>query len=113
MVLSASSDEAHNSYFTQAPQIVVPAPVADHPIRWFVERQYKVYANAKIPNNKLFMTQTLTLERRVLIASLRTMPVIYAIFTRHWLEWMAPNVERYGKEMVREFYESDVATPRS
>lgn len=36
------------------------------------------------------------------------MPTINAILTRHRLELMAQNVGHFSKEMVREFYASDV-----
>ena len=59
------------------------------------------------------MTQTLTLERRVLTGSLSTMPEIHNLFTRHRLEWTTCPLEHYNEEMVREFYASYVATLRS
>ena len=58
------------------------------------------------------MTQTLTIERRVLTGSLPTMPEIHNLFTRHRLEWTARPLGRYSEEMVREFYASYVATLR-
>ena len=56
------------------------------------------------------MTQTLTLERRVLTGSLPTMPEIQNIFTIHRLEWIAHPLICHSEEMVQEFYASDVAT---
>ena len=56
------------------------------------------------------MTRTLTWERRVLTGILPTMLEIQNLFTRHRLEWTAPPLGRYSEEMVREFYESYVAT---
>ena len=59
------------------------------------------------------MTWTLTLERRVFMGSLPTMPEIHNLFTGHRLEWTARSLGRYSKELVREFYASYVATLRS
>ena len=56
------------------------------------------------------MTWTLTLERRVLMGSLPTMPAIHALFTKHQLEWTALDMSRYSEEFVRVFYASYVAT---
>ena len=53
-----------------------------------------------LPNNKEVMTRTLTVERRVLTGSLRTMPDIHEIFTRHRLEWKDEDVGRYSEEMI-------------
>ena len=69
--------------------------------------------DAKFLNDKGVMTRTLTLERRVLTGSLSTMPEIHNLFTRHRLEWTTRPLGRYSEEMVREFYESYVATLRS
>ena len=59
---SASSDEANSSYSTSPPQSGVPTPFAEHPNRLFVVRQYQVYTDAKLLNDKGFMTLTLTQE---------------------------------------------------
>ena len=56
------------------------------------------------------MTQTLTLERRVLTGSIPTMPEIYNLFTTHQLEWTARLLGRYSEELVREFDASYIAT---
>ena len=66
-----------------------------------------------ILNDKGVMTQTLTLERWVLMGSLSMMPEIHNLFTRHRLELTARPLGRYSEEMVREFYASYVATLRS
>ena len=63
--------------------------------------------------DKGVMTQTLTLERRVLTGSLPTMPEIYNLFTRHRLDWTARPLGSYSEEMVREFYASYVGTLQS
>ena len=59
------------------------------------------------------MTQTLTLERRVVTGSLPTMPTIHALFTRNRLEWSARDVGQYSEELIKEFYASYVSTLRS
>ena len=59
------------------------------------------------------MTQTLTLERRVLTESLPTMAEIHNLFTRHGMEWTACPLGRYSEELVREFYASYIVTLRS
>ena len=59
------------------------------------------------------MTQTLTLERRVLTRSLPTMPEIHNLFTRRRLEFKAHALVRYSEDMVREFNASYVATLQS
>ncbi|TMX00848.1 hypothetical protein EJD97_025831 [Solanum chilense] len=61
---SSSSDEADSRDSTPGPPIGVPALVADQPKRWCVDRQYQVYSNAKLLNDKEVMTRTLTIERR-------------------------------------------------
>ena len=63
-----------------------------------------------IQNDKGIITQTLTLEWRVLRGSLPTMSSIHMLFTTHRLEWTARAVGHYREEMVREFYASYMAT---
>ncbi|XP_069144452.1 uncharacterized protein [Solanum lycopersicum] len=87
-------NEADSDDSNLAPQTGVPTPVPDYPNRWCVEGQYQLYTNAKLPNDKEVMTRTLTVERRVLTGSLRTMPAIHEIFTRHRLEWKDEDVGR-------------------
>ena len=84
---SALWDEANSADSTPATQTGVPTPVVDQPNWWFVEGQYQLYTNDKLPNDKRVMTQTLTLERQVLTGSLPTLPAIHEIFTRHRPEW--------------------------
>ena len=87
--------------------------VADQPNWWCVEGMFQVYTHAKLPNDKGFMTPTLTLERWVLTGCLPTMPSIHGLFTEHRLEWMARDVGRYSEELVRESYALYVVTLRS
>ena len=70
----------------------VPASLAELPNQWCVEVQPQVYKDAKLPNDKMVMTQILTLERWVLTGSLPTISAIHALFTRHRLEWMTLDV---------------------
>lgn len=70
---SASFDKADTADSTPATQTGVPTPVVDQPNLWFVEGQYQLYTNAKLPNDKRVMTQNLTLERQVLTGSLPTL----------------------------------------
>ena len=97
---SALSNETDNAYLTPAPQTGVPTSVADHPNKWCVEGQYQIYTDAKMPNDKRFMTCTLTLERRVLTGGPFTMPDIYDLFTRHRLEWTDRDVGRSSEKSV-------------
>lgn len=53
-----------------------------------------------MPNDKGVMTQTLTLERRVLTWSLPIVPAIHELFTQHRLEGTARDVGHYTEEMV-------------
>lgn len=98
--VSALSDEADSVDFTPAPLTDVPAPIADQHNRWYVEGQYHVYRDAKLLNDKVVVTRTLTVERQVLIGSLCTVPDVNALFTRHRLEWIARSVGRYNEEVV-------------
>ena len=72
-----------------------------------------MYSDCKFLNDKVVMTQTLTLERQILTGSLPTMPEMHNLFTRHRLEWTVHSLSRYSEELVREFYASYVATLRS
>ena len=110
---SASYDEADSLESTSGSPTQAPTPATDQPNWWCVDGQFQVYSDAKFLTDKGVMTQTLTLERRVLTRSLPTMPEIHNLFTRHRLEWTAPLLGRYSEEMVREFYASYVATLRS
>ena len=110
---SASSDKADSSDSTFVAPPQVPTPASDQQNRWCVDGQFQVYSDAKFLTDKGMMTQTLTLERRVLTGSLPTMPEIHNLFTRHRLEWTARPLGRYSEELVREFYASYVATLRS
>ena len=110
---STSSYEADSSEFTPGSPARALFPVTDQPNRWCVDGQYQVYSEVKLLNDKGVMTRTLTLERRVLIGSLPTMPQIHNLFTRHRMEWTAHPLGRYSEELVREFYASYVATLRS
>ena len=110
---SASSDEADNLESTSDSPAQAPTPATDQLNRWCVDGQFQVYSDAKFLTDKGVMTQTLTLERRVLTGSLPTMPEIHNLFTRHRLEWTACPLGRYSDEMVREFYTSYVVTLRS
>ena len=110
---SASYDEADSSEFTQGSPAHASSPASDQPNPWCVDGQFQVYSDAKFLNGKGVMTQTLTLERRVLTGSLPTMPEIHNLFTRHRLECTARPLGRYSEEMVRKFYASYVATLRS
>ena len=83
---SSSCYEANSADCTQATLTRVPTLVSDQPNRWCVEGKFQVYSKAKLPNDKGFITRTLTLERRVLTGSLPTMPVIHTLFTRHRLD---------------------------
>ena len=58
------------------------------------------------------MTRTLTVEQRVLTGSLHIVLKVHKMFTRQKLEWMARSLESYREEVVREFYDSYVATLR-
>ena len=84
---SPSSDEADSSESPSGLPAQAPTPATDQPNRWCVDGQLQVYSNAKFLTDKGVMTLTLTLERRVLIGSLPTMPEIHNLFTRHRLEW--------------------------
>ena len=110
---SALSDEADSSDSTSGTPAQVPTPASDQPNQWCVDGQFQVYSDAKFLTDKGVMTRTLTLERRVLIKSLLSMPEIHNLFTRHRLEWTVRPLGRYSEEMVREFYASYVATLRS
>ena len=110
---SASSDEADNSESTPGSPTRALTLVADRPNRCCVDGQYQVYSDAKILNDKRFLTRTLTLERQVLMGSLPTMPEIHNLFTRHQLGWTTLSLGRYCEELVREFYASYLATLRS
>ena len=59
-----------------------------------------MYRDAKLLNDKVVVTRTLTVERQVLIGSLCTVPDVNALFTRHRLEWIARSVGRYNEEVV-------------
>ncbi len=98
---SASSDEADCSDSTSGEASQVPTLASDHPNRWCVEGQFQVYSDAKFLTNKGVMTQTLTLERRVLTGSLPSMLEIHNLFTRHRLECTAHPLGRYSEEVVR------------
>ena len=67
--------------------------MTDQPNRWCVEGQYQVYSDEMILNDKGVMTQTLTLERWVLMGSLSMMPEIHNLFTRHRLERIARRLD--------------------
>ena len=97
---SASSDEAEILESTPGSPAFALTPVTDQPNRWCVDGQFQVYSDAKFLTDKGVMTRTLTLERRVLIGSLLTMPEIHNLFTRHHLEWTARPFGRYSEEMV-------------
>lgn len=97
---SASSDEDASVESSAAPQNGVPALVVNQPNRCSVEGQYQIYTDAKMPNDKRFMTCTLTLERRVLTGGPFTMPDIYDLFTRHRLEWTDRDVGRSSEKSV-------------
>ena len=84
--VSASSDEADSSDSTSGSPAQVPTPATNQPNRCCVDGQFQVYSDAKFLTDKGVMTLTLTLERRVLIGSLPTMPEIHNLFTRHRLE---------------------------
>ena len=105
---STSSDEDNRDDSTPDAQTDVPTTIIDQPNRWCVKGQYQIYTNDKMHNDNGIMTQTLTLELQILMASLPTMTSIHELFTRNWLELMARDVGRYSEEMVREFYASYV-----
>ena len=107
---SASSDEADGSESTSGSPAQAPTPATDQPNRWCVDGQFQVYSDITFLTYKGVMTRTLTLERRVLTWSLLTMPEFHNLFTRHRLEWTACPLGRSSDEIVREFYESYVAT---
>lgn len=71
---------------TLAPQHDIPAPVPDETNGWCIDEQYQIYRDAKFLNDKGVITRTLTVERRVLIRSLHTVPAVDDLFTRHRLE---------------------------
>ena len=110
---SASSNEADSSESTSGSPAQAPTPATDQPNRWCVDGQFQVYSDVKFLTDKGVITRTLTLERRVLTRSLLTMPEIHNLFTRHRLERTASLLGRYSEKMVRELYESYVATLRS
>ena len=110
---SASSDEADSLESTLSSSTCSLTPIANQPNQWCVDGLYQVYSDTKFLNDNGVMTRTLTLERRVLIRSLPTMPEIHNLFTRHQLEWTARSLGRYSEELIREFYASYVATLRS
>ena len=83
---STSADEADSSESTSGSPAQAPTPATDQPKRWCVDGQFQVYSDAKFLTDKGVMTRTLTLERRVLTGSLRMMPEIHNLFTRHRLE---------------------------
>ena len=97
---SASSDEADTSDSTSGAPPQVPTPASDQPNWWCVDGQFQVYSDAKFLTDKGVMTQTLTLDRRVLTGSLPTMPEIHNLFTKHHLEWTAHPLGRYSEKMV-------------
>ena len=97
---SASCDETNSSESTPGSRTRALTPVADHLNRWCVDGQYQVYLDAKFLNDKGFMTQTLTLERRVVTGSLPTMLDIHNLFTKHRLEWTARSLGHYSEELV-------------
>lgn len=66
-----------------------------------------------MPNDKGVMTQTLTLERRVLTWSLPIVPAIHELFTQHRLERKPRDVGHYSEDIVLMFYVSYAATLRS
>ena len=108
--MSASSDEADSSESTSGSPAQAPTPATDQPNLWCVDGQFQVYSDAKFLTDKGVNTRILTLERRVLIGSLPTMPEIHNLFIRHRLEWIARLLGRYSEELVKEFYGSYVAT---
>ena len=97
---SASSDEADSSKSTPGSPAHALTPATDQPNRWCVDGQFQVYSNAMFLIDKGVMTQTLTLERRVLTGSLPTMPEIHNIFTRHRLEWTARSLGRHSDSLI-------------
>ena len=97
---SASSDEADSSESTHGSPTHALTPANHQPNRWSVDGQFQVYSDAKFLNEKGVMTRTLTLERRVLIGSLPTIPKIHNLFSTHRLEWKARPLGRYSDEMV-------------
>ena len=97
---SASFDEADSLESTSGSPALALTPATDQPNRWCVDGQFKVFSDAKFLTDKGVMTQTLTLERRVLTRSLPTMPEIHNLFTRHRLEWTARPLGRYSEEIV-------------
>lgn len=86
--------------FVPTPQFEVPTSVPDLSNRWCVYGQYQIYRDAKSLNNKEVITQTSTVERRVLTGSLHTFPAIHDLFTRHELEWMDNSVGPYNEDTV-------------
>ena len=78
----ASSDEADSPNPNPGSPTGALTPVTNQPNRWCVNGQYQVYPDANFLNDKGIMTQTLTLERRVLTGSLSAMPEIHNLFTR-------------------------------
>ena len=56
------------------------------------------------------MNQMVTVEQRVLMGSLHTLPTVHDLLTRHRIEWMARSMGSYSEEIMREFYPSYVET---
>ena len=102
----ASSDEADNFDSTLSSPTSTFTLVVDKPVRWCFNGQYQEYYDFKFLNDKGFMTQNLTLERRAFTSSLPTMPEIDNQFTRHRFKWTARSLGCYTKELVPVFYAS-------
>lgn len=86
--------------------------VAEDPIIWCVEGQWKIYRDAKMLNERERTDQLITEERRGLTGSLNTILGIYRLFQLHKCERMARDSGTYREEIVGKFYSSYATTPR-
>ena len=63
-------------------------------------------------NEKGVMTRLVYVERWVVMGSLHTIPEVHTVFKMNKLEWMARSLGSSSEEIVRELYDSYVATLR-
>uniref|UniRef100_M1DUW8 Integrase core domain containing protein n=1 Tax=Solanum tuberosum TaxID=4113 RepID=M1DUW8_SOLTU len=89
---------------------IEPAPKANESNKWCIAGQFQLYQNDTMLNNHRRMTQTVTVELKVLTGSLHTAPAIQELFRRHKFEWMARSLRTYSEAMTRDFYASYAAT---
>lgn len=67
-------DEANSLESSMAPQAYVLALVPEDRNWWCIDGQYQIYREANFPNDKGVMTRLVTVEHRVFMVSLHTVP---------------------------------------